>query len=289
MNVLACPICNSQSSFLRDYPHKARENELGIKSIAECEICGVAFAYPLPAQSLVDAFYQNGSYWLKSGAPTRAGHLHSKNQALIRVRWIKRYIVSIPELILDIGAGYGWQADALKKEFPIGIKSYSFVEPDPVAVKSIYARLNKRFPIKTPKLNSQEKYDLVFLNQVLEHVVDPIKFVDKIKANMGKKCLLYLEIPNQDYKFKQDVFPHLFFYDKNSLLFFVNKLGLEVIALEEFGSIKKNKFLTFFALFIFRLSIALRLNFLGAFFDTFLWGYKKESRGIWLRALLRVS
>ena len=77
-----------------------------------------------------------------------------------------------------------------------------------------------------------EKFDLIILFHVLEHVDDPIMMIEKIKKILKRNGILIISVPNlgswQSLVFKNnwyhlDVPRHLFHFEKNNLLKLLNK------------------------------------------------------------------
>lgn len=48
------------------------------------------------------------------------------------------------------------------------------------------------------KKYESESFDFVYMDSVLEHVPDPIKYMDEIKRILKKDGLLYLAVPNEN-------------------------------------------------------------------------------------------
>ena len=111
----------------------------------------------------------------------------------------------------------------------------------------------KEIPVSNIDLTSQklpEKYGVVFLSQVLEHVIDPNLFISKIKENMFKGGVLHIDVPNHDsmtslyrrlnpshpeYGFLQPNH-HLIAYNKKSLSYLLNKNGFKLIKVRAYSN-----------------------------------------------------
>ena len=112
---------------------------------------------------------------------------------------------------------------------------------------------SKEIPASNIDLTSQElpeKYDVVFLSQVLEHVIDPKIFISKIKENMLNGGVLHIDVPNHDsmislyrrlnpfhseYGFLQPNH-HLIAYNKKSLSYLLNKNGFKLIKVRAYSN-----------------------------------------------------
>lgn len=281
-----CPLCGNYIFIKKKYNSRHKKNQLLLSNIFVCNNCDFGFSSPLPSAAIINSYYSEGHYWDKEGGLASTNTAHSKNQAYWRAKWCKENIGSDITSALDIGAGHGWQGDALKKYFP-HIRSYAFIEPDMEATKIILLRLGKQFCTKINELSNGEKFDIIFLSQVLEHNNDANHFLNEVKKNIIQGGSLYIEVPNRDDIFKKDVFPHIFFFSKNSLKIQLEKVGFKIIAIEEFGNKPKKSFYRFFASALFRIGIILHSPFMINIGDTLIWGYQKNNNGLWIRALVK--
>ncbi len=105
-----------------------------------------------------------------------------------------------------------------------------------------FIRRNLDFPVYNVPIERAEiregPFDVITALQVLEHVEDPIGFLQHIKKHLKKHGTLYLELPNLDdalltaYKVKEyeDFYyrePHLSYFTKNSLRRALTRAGFE--------------------------------------------------------------
>lgn len=137
--------------------------------------------------------------------------------------------------VLDVGAGLG----GISYYLPNGTHYY-YQDQD----KKIFQQLPKRTGINfhyMASLETAEKFDLIFCNQVLEHVCEPFSFLNQIGSLLSSHGMIYLEVPNSDYNFKEDVFPHVLFFTKNSLEKFLLNQGWEIIEIRSFGNLPPSK------------------------------------------------
>ena len=88
------------------------------------------------------------------------------------------------------------------------------------------------------------KFDLVTLNQVLEHVVDPVGFLRSIAADVAPGGAVYVEVPDvsdigylpPDHdRFHQQ---HLWIFSKDSLSKLAQKAGYEIVAVDTVRTIR---------------------------------------------------
>lgn len=241
-NFRLCPICsNSKITVLSTYPG----DFLICDELNRCDNCDITFASPLPDQSTLEYYYKSGSYTtLNQSVNEEAFIAFSYKLSLSRYELIEKFAKSLPRpgLILDIGAGKAIMGKALKDRW--GSCTYDVVEPDTEISESygdwvddIYTEIHE-----APK----RKYDLVVMNQVLEHVIDPVTFIEAASDLLNQNGFLYIDVPYHDYKFKPSVSPHLFFYSTKSLTKLLNGIGVEVIFCDTAG-MKHNRAREYFS------------------------------------------
>ena len=286
---IICPACKAGSRIIgKKYPGKGVEKLLDIESVAECPACGLAFAWPIPDQDKLDNYYSEGAYWNHQANPGRATHLHSLSQAIARANVCKKWLEVMPDDILDVGAGFGWQADGMIQVFGHHPASnYWFIEPDDNAANQILNRVAGLQPSRISSIESKSNINLIFANQVLEHVADPVKFLNIIASSMAVGGHIYIEVPNRDDLSKDDVFPHTLFYSPESLREQLESTGLDIIVLEEFGKMLSRDTMTLFYRLGFRVATYLHLNKIAIAFDKLIWKYQAVQNGIWLRVLAK--
>ncbi|MRR56883.1 MAG: class I SAM-dependent methyltransferase [Deltaproteobacteria bacterium] len=285
---IQCPSCATVAqSEIKEYHGAGREHILAIEGLAECPSCGLVFAFPMPTEVELESYYANGDYWHQQVQPCETTHLHSLSQALARTEWCARYLHEPPKDVADIGAGYGWQADALVNTFGNSIDRYYFIEPDDNAAATI---LNRQLGVKRSRvleIGELPEHDLIFLNQVVEHVAQPIKFLTAASTSLRPGGYVYIETPHRDDLFKADIFPHTLFFSEKSLSNQIAKAQLELVSIEEFGRLPSTGFISLAQRALFRLGTSTKWRALAINMDSRLWQYNARSHGIWLRALAR--
>lgn len=222
-NSMHCPSCNN-SGVSNRISYLAQNSSFSNLSLLKCTSCGLLFADPMPSDSELSKYY--GDYWKGEVAivspSTRRYYLA---QSISRLRYIQKYVsLDKNTKLLDVGAGPGLVIDALNKE---KLKlSYFAVEPDNVQrnalskksqVLGVYKELNN-----IPK---NEKFDLIILSHVLEHVTNPHSFLSDLTELLHPEGILFIEVPNEDYRYKNIYEPHLLFFDKSSLAQTISQHG----------------------------------------------------------------
>ncbi len=141
--------------------------------------------------------------------------------------------------ILEIGSGSGEFLKLLHKRKI----NYKGIEVDPRQLE--YAR-SINLNVNNNSINDEKNntYDLILMFDVLEHVVDPQKFVRIANKKLKKKGILISYMPNiNSLSFKlmggkhNLVYPyeHLNFFNKKSINYLAKKTNFRVKKLETFG------------------------------------------------------
>lgn len=275
-----CPACGGTLEQRIAYPgaKSAAARSLGLTGIEFCSACGFGRAAPCPDQSELDRFYASGAYWHGSTNPYQMAH--ERVQAATRVRRCQPLLPGGGGLrVLDVGAGHGFIAQSLA---PLGrVAAYDFIEPDDDAARGI-AAASSAFPRRRVE-RADGRYDLLFLNHVLEHVADPRAFLRSLLEHLNPGALAYVETPLADHRFKADVSPHVLFFTPEAFAALGERLGVATLAVEAFGRMPRSELAHKFADVAFRVAVRSRIARLQALIDRAIWGYSVGPDGVWLR------
>ena len=156
---------------------------------------------------------------------------------LIRDRWAT-IIGRMPNSILEIGCGTGQYYEAWKK---LGV-DWQGVE---VNKQMLGFCRSRGMPVLEfdECITSGKKYDVIFLSQVLEHILEPRDFLKAIGALLAGGGVIHVDVPNQnsltsmlrrlnifsnEYGFIQPMH-HLIAYTNKSLAYLLEHSGYEVV------------------------------------------------------------
>lgn len=189
-NVESCPVCGGTNF----RPKRKRGRfEMGV-----CLDCSLGYTNPLVSgdenevgnsnASITDPdYYANivSNYAIQS-------ELAKKKAQFLRDYWTS-VIGMPPHSILEVGCGTGQYFEAWKQ---LGI-DWTGVEVNNDMLEFCVAR---GMPVKSfdecTKINN--KYDVVFLSQVLEHILEPNEFLKKIASLMAPGGLVHIDVPNHN-------------------------------------------------------------------------------------------
>lgn len=194
-----CPVCGStELRSLRTYRNRGRSiSGVAALELVGCERCGVAFSHPLPSPAEVDSYYAVEGWDRVSGrAPEklerrREGKLsrHALEFDLLaeRVPALRPSSGGPPLKALDFGCGTGEWLDVLAER---GFEAYG-IEPARSA-RDVAAERH----VILDELPGSETFDLVMLNHVVEHLLDPVATLDAVAAAMRPGGHLFVSVPS---------------------------------------------------------------------------------------------
>ena len=106
--------------------------------------------------------------------------------------------------------------------------------------KRLFQKLknNKFFHIQNKfidQLKSNNNYDLIIMDNVLEHLEEPNKVLKKIKIMMNKDSIIYIAVPNI-FKYRnnfRDPFGHTINYYENNIKYLFENNGFKILKLKK--------------------------------------------------------
>lgn len=142
--------------------------------------------------------------------------------------------------ILDVGCGHGYGLKYLKEQIPDS--TIYGIESSPECCKTLKIETIGATLITTDFDSNwtdkyKDKFDLIILRHVVEHMLEPIESMKKLKTVLGKKGFIYLSTPDmmhprielRDYdKWWEYWFRpvHPYYYCKETLMFTLRYAGL---------------------------------------------------------------
>jgi SAM-dependent methyltransferase len=205
-------------------------------TLKECNSCEIVFADPLPLQSKLDDY--NATYFDSA----HGGHSNNKvalaffsGIALLRISHIRRYLIRYGinvMRVMEIGPGIGFFAKNWLKLNPE--VQYFAIESDHSCHSSL-ADLGVTLSDMGAVKDGESPVDLIVMSHVLEHVGDPVKFLEEASMGLRNGGAIFIEVPCQDWMHKTVDEPHLLFFEKKSMLNLLEKLGFIDIELSYVG------------------------------------------------------
>lgn len=204
---------------LKDYFLTQEEFE-----IISCKGCGLSITYPQPDKNVIYKYYDSDEYISHSD---KRRTFFDKVYHLIRsftLNWklslVKKYVDC--GKILDFGCGTGYFLDICQKG---GFEVYG-VEPNEKARGNL---VNKGIVVKEriEEFSEDEKFDVITLWHVLEHLYEPKDFMFKASRYLNKYGYLIIAVPNKNsfdakyydaYWAGYDVPRHLYHFTRKDLI-----------------------------------------------------------------------
>lgn len=193
--ILICPICSGEShkKHIEGKDHNVSGNFF---TITECVGCGFRFTNPRPKERHIYKYYQSKNYIshssTKKGLINKVYHLVRSYQFYEKKKVIHKNSNIKKGKILDIGCGTG---DFLKYMASSGWEADG-VETDVGANGIAEKKLGKKIEAKLDLVDGENKYDVVSMWHVLEHVYNVEGYLKKINKLLKKGGFLVVGVPN---------------------------------------------------------------------------------------------
>ena len=238
-----CPICKSKKlDFIS--PLKSKHIIYSNLNLNRCNSCKLVFANPMPSEEKLIEY--NSSYFNTAHGDSKINQIDIsffRGLSKIRLNHLTKFINKNKikcSNVLEIGPGPGYFAESWLELNPK--TKYFAIETDSSCHDSL-----KEMGVKLTNLDENLKVDLIVISHVLEHVSDPISFLNRVTRNLKKGGVLFIEVPCSDYLHKKLHEPHLLFFDKPPMRALLEKIFFENIELSYHGEkisnlIKKSKF-----------------------------------------------
>jgi len=191
-----CMLCSGKVTFINNL----RDDDN--RWVVCCNTCGHVQVYPLPEIDEDEKYYKNN--YEQNKEYTKAGYYNESDIRLMNKfeDWAKYYVQSVKPLIsqnqriLEIGSGYGWFVEKMRNE------RYSIdgIEVGQDRAQLAYHRsgiklINHDF-IRNPLETMLGSYDVICMFHVLEHINDPVTFLNNVKTCLKPAGIIIIEVPN---------------------------------------------------------------------------------------------
>lgn len=183
MHNSACKICGSPSLSL--FAHTA-----------ECQVCGTLLCFPYPKTDTELIATGGRSYgeksvkWWYSKASFRN---HTNFTNMIHFALGESYRERSLE-ILDYGGGGGQFAVVCKSLFPMS--TIHIVDIDDGMLLDEWRPLNRQIRFRD-FANDETKFDVIFMNDVFEHVSDPAGVLKLLATKLKADSIVFIDTPKQ--------------------------------------------------------------------------------------------
>lgn len=250
-----CPICGldeSETAYPINKSYASSRSGINVSKVplgvARCKECGHQFIQPVPQPEFLRAFYASYMSIAKNGFYRDRNREKIPSSFRQRYgRWLERIrVLGGGGSLLDVGSGLGtFLRLARERGFEV-----TGIEPNREAA----TMLRERYGIfvhncMLEELNVADRYDVITMWDLLEHVPDPRLALGKSHELLGPRGLLVLETPARDSfihwlakgiyhasngRIKKPLFRvygvhHLQYFSERSLKGFLANCGFEVV------------------------------------------------------------
>ena len=234
-----CPICFcSEKTFL--YKQNFNNKVISLMEnydVVVCKDCGFVYADNIPSQADFSNYYAVMSKYefnYKDGIVS-SDYIDYFTKV---VKFLIPHINDKNARILDIGCSTGALLSIFKSK---GCSNLLGVDPSPLCVRTtkelykIEANINN-----ISNFNTNEKFDLIILSAVLEHLVDFSNSMQKIWSLLKDQGLLFIEVPDSERfdlyisaPFQQFSIEHINYFSQYSITNLLSKLSFKIIEIQQ--------------------------------------------------------
>ena len=190
-----CPICYEiNKTKIKNSLNKIKYTKNSTKFI-ECHQCQILYTDRIP-KNLNDVYSD-----IKYTKFAKSNYLDNSKYRVLRfaserIKLIKKYFKKYKKAkLLDVGCGTGWFIEEANKF--VG-KVYG-LEPGKNLAKNTSLRLGINiFDKDFLKVNFKNKFDIITLFDVIEHVPNPVKYIKKCFKILNKGGIVVIFTPNSD-------------------------------------------------------------------------------------------
>ncbi|WP_449065570.1 class I SAM-dependent methyltransferase [Planomonospora algeriensis] len=193
---LRCPACGGTASQpwarARDVEYHTSGDEFGYH---RCLGCGVLFIDPLPVDRLSEIYPAN--YYAYASAEQSFVHRIKDRLDSLRLRRILSKLAGDDLRVLDVGGGDGWQLDVIRA-IDSRVTFTQVVDLDPDAQARAVARGHRYFCGRVEEFSTHERFDLILLINLIEHVSDPRAVLETLRRHLTPQGSILIKTPNTD-------------------------------------------------------------------------------------------
>ena len=228
--VNCCPACTSTDveSFSKVRWH------LSFLKLVRCKSCKFIWQSPRLSKRGLDFFYQKLYRSRKSSAELESLYQRGRRRGAYILDFVRSAaLVRKPKLVVEIGCGYGGIMD----RFQTWADEVIGYDIDPKACQ--FAQM-KGLQVRQGDIEAvrENGIDVFLCSHVLEHVVDPIRFLTSVVSKLSRPGLIYIEVPGvENPKVVEDNFGaqpgHLHYFTRQTLEACCKKADLDIVKIND--------------------------------------------------------
>jgi len=204
----SCPVCKNDSkgevlhtqAFVLPAGHIL--SAAAKYDVVSCSECGFVFADTPVGQDVYDRYYSQMSiYEMDYGALDISKHMS-------QAKLIGSFLNDENAKIVDMGCGNGGLLQALKE---IGYKNLTAIDPSRKCIDNIRKHGISGIEGSLFQNNISEKFDLVILSHVLEHIVNVSSALQVLRSMLSDNGMIYIEVPDASRYADHYIVPYYYF------------------------------------------------------------------------------
>ena len=233
-----CPVCFSKkySKFYKNNNYSKINTNGSIYRykhiLVICKNCNLVYSNPWLGHKNTKKLYSSSAI----GSAFEQSEKAKKHFKCFKSFFPKKNCFKKNTNILEIGAATGSLLKNINIFYNLKKKNIDGIEPS----RKLFEKLknNNFFNIENKFLNQiqpSKKYDLIIMDNVLEHIEEPKKSLKKVRSLMSNKSKLYIAVPNI-FKYKnnfRDPFGHTINYYENNIKYLFQTSGFKIIKLKK--------------------------------------------------------
>lgn len=204
-----------------------------------------------PTKEELLAYYRNNYYQNETGSYRKS---YSKLERIVidlriaqRAKQISFFRGEVPGSLLDVGCGEGFVLSHFGN-LSWSVAGLDFSKAGVEIMNPDYAQYVEQgdiFDLLNKKIHANQNYDLVWLGNVLEHVLDPIALLHSLKQLVNSSGLLLITVPNDgnhyhEYLYQEGQIPerwwiaipdHISYFTADRLKLSVERSGWDCLAI----------------------------------------------------------
>ncbi len=227
----ACPICGSTDADDTGYDQPPFK-------IKRCKSCRLWFLSPRLKEEEAQKFYQSENYF--SGGDGESGYDdYSVQERSLRATF-RKFIRSIDTrgatggALLEVGCGPGYLLDEAKEYFG----TVNGVELSENTANQAAHLTGQKIFLSIEEIDDALSFDCIVATHVIEHIYDPISFVESLAKRLKPDGSIVLAAPNMGSMFRKIMgrkwpsfkYPeHVCFFDNKTLPEIFTRVGLSKV------------------------------------------------------------
>jgi len=234
-----CPICSCPKK-IHLYKQNFNNKDISLMEnydVVVCNNCGFVYADNISSQADFNNYYETMSKYefnYKDGVIPNYYIKHFKKI----VNFLTPYINNKNASILDIGCSTGGLLSIFKSN---GYRNLLGIDPSKSCVRTTKNLYNIEATVNNiSNFNTNEKFDLIILSAVLEHLVDFKDSMRKIWSLLNDQGLLFIEVPDAERfdlyissPFQQFSIEHINYFSRYSIRNLLSKFSFKIIEIQQ--------------------------------------------------------